>query len=190
MVLPILASVSGMPCNRKPSKIAAFDGVTFESITAGRSHTCALDSQGRAWCWGEGLMGQIGPNTPDTCGSGGADYPCSLEPVLVADTPIFSSLAAGGSHTCGIERTTGRLYCWGFGAYGQLTPDAPFCDDIHYYGHNLPPEDPICHSRPYTNPSWKFPFLHSCSRNHVRDTPCADRPIPVYLTSPRLRDNT
>jgi alpha-tubulin suppressor-like RCC1 family protein len=120
MVLPILASVSGMPCNRKPSKIAAFDGVTFESITAGRSHTCALDSQGRGWCWGEGLMGQIGPNTPDTCGSGGADYPCSLEPVLVADTPIFSSLAAGGSHTCGIERTTGRLYCWGANRLGQL----------------------------------------------------------------------
>ena len=41
-----------------------------------------------------------------------------LTPRLVLEGTNYSKVAAGQNHTCGIR--TGRLYCWGWGALGQL----------------------------------------------------------------------
>ena len=35
-------------------------GHTFSRLTAGHYHTCALDSDGKAWCWGLGTYGTLG----------------------------------------------------------------------------------------------------------------------------------
>ena len=35
-------------------------GVTFTAVSAGLTHSLALDSQGNAWAWGSGLLGNGG----------------------------------------------------------------------------------------------------------------------------------
>lgn len=80
--------------------------VTVPSIdrtpVPGFRHTCALDAQGRAYCWGRNDAGQVG-------------VPVSAP--VAAPTPVqtslrFVALAAGRRSTCGIAMD-GRLYCWG-----------------------------------------------------------------------------
>jgi alpha-tubulin suppressor-like RCC1 family protein len=81
-------------------------------VAAGGAHTCALDASGRVWCWGNGEEGAIG-NGGDTD---------QLAPVAVSvGTPpnTVGALAAGGGHTCAVT-ITGKLFCWGRGASGQL----------------------------------------------------------------------
>ena len=87
-------------------------GVSFQSITAGGAHTCALTTTGHAYCWGLNFAGQLGNNSTTN----------SLTPVAVqmpAGVARFQSIAAGGLHTCALT-TTGKAYCWGQGGNGQL----------------------------------------------------------------------
>ena len=34
-------------------------GHTFRAITCGRFHSCALDEEGRSWCWGKAAGQQL-----------------------------------------------------------------------------------------------------------------------------------
>lgn len=85
-------------------------GVRFTTITAGQLHTCGLDEEGRAYCWGYNGHGQIG------IGSTEIFVPT---PSLVSDELRFTQISAGYRHTCGVtfERET---WCWGRNPEGQL----------------------------------------------------------------------
>jgi alpha-tubulin suppressor-like RCC1 family protein len=88
--------------------------LSFSSIQAGREHTCAITTAGAGYCWGNGANGRLGDNA-------GAS---STRPVAVAaptggSVLTFSSIQAGGSHSCGLT-TTGLAYCWGEGLKGKL----------------------------------------------------------------------
>lgn len=63
---------------------------TFLAVDAGDYHTCAIDLEGTATCWGRDRAGETRP------------------PTAVA----FSDLAAGGVHTCGVS-DAGQACCWG-----------------------------------------------------------------------------
>ena len=82
----------------------------FTQLTAGDRHTCGLEANGAAWCWGENLKGQLG---------NAATGAKSVVPVPVDGGLQFTSLSAGGTHTCGVA-TGGIVYCWGNNASGQL----------------------------------------------------------------------
>ena len=44
----------------KYTPTAVADNHTFTQLTAGSSHTCGIDTTGKAWCWGNDFYGQIG----------------------------------------------------------------------------------------------------------------------------------
>jgi alpha-tubulin suppressor-like RCC1 family protein len=91
-------------------------GKTLTQISAGNAFTCALDTAGLAYCWGQNGNGQLGNNSTAP----------SLVPVAVSTsgalagktlTEIFASNF--GSHVCAIDNT-GKAYCWGLNTNGQL----------------------------------------------------------------------
>ena len=89
----------------------------FNSVFAGYGHACAIDVDGAAWCWGSGFVGQLGNGGTGAskCTNGG----CERAPVRVSGNLKFKSIAAGGSHTCGLT-TDDVAYCWGWGGSGAL----------------------------------------------------------------------
>ena len=88
-------------------------------------HACALKQDGRAYCWGDGALGQLGYAAPKSCDSSGgigSDRACSWIPQQVQCSwgPCrFTDISAGVSHTCalGVDR---KVWCWGNNATGAL----------------------------------------------------------------------
>jgi alpha-tubulin suppressor-like RCC1 family protein len=83
----------------------------FVSITAGGSHTCALDAAGLAWCWGSNTRGELGRGTADSLAYGTPD--------TVVGSLRFQAISTGPSYTCGLT-TGGLAYCWGTNEHAQL----------------------------------------------------------------------
>lgn len=104
-----------VPVPAPPSEV--FDAASYRSVVGGRSHTCALDAEGGAWCWGANDRGQLGIDPADfvTCGAAS----CSPVPAPVVGNHRFVALAAGDQFTCGLE-ASGSAWCWGMGDVGQL----------------------------------------------------------------------
>ena len=92
--------------------VAVVEGHAFESISAGRLHTCALTALGAAYCWGNNSSGSLGD------GNGGVGNDSDI-PVPVLGGLAFESISAGDFHTCGVA-IDGNAYCWGFNDTGQL----------------------------------------------------------------------
>jgi len=84
-------------------------GLRFTSISAGFQTTCALDANGRAYCWGYNSDGQVGDSTTTHRST----------PRAVIGGYVFRRVQAGGASTCGIT-TGGQTMCWGAGGKGQL----------------------------------------------------------------------
>jgi alpha-tubulin suppressor-like RCC1 family protein len=107
----------GFPCSRHPVRVET--SARFDTVSAGFGHTCAL-SLGRAFCWGRNDRGQLGAPRADGRCDGIA---CNVTPMRVSTADglasmTFTSISAGGDHTCGIAG--GVAYCWGSNQYGQL----------------------------------------------------------------------
>ncbi|MEA2338380.1 MAG: hypothetical protein QOE82_2387 [Thermoanaerobaculia bacterium] len=100
-------AISGNRDSAVPTAVAR--GHTFSLISAGGSHTCALTTEGRAYCWGDNQWRQLGTGT---------QVDGSSVPVTVTGDLIFVALSAGFHHTCGVT-TKGDMYCWGSGYLGD-----------------------------------------------------------------------
>lgn len=100
-------SVSGP----KSSPEAVVGGHVFRAITSGVFHTCGLDTQGTAYCWGYNNFGQLG--------AGSTAAPSAVAVPTAVPGLSFLNLSAGAYHTCGVA-TDGITYCWGDNEYGQL----------------------------------------------------------------------
>ena len=87
--------------------------VTFASdrgtIAAGGRHSCMLEENGKAFCWGNNERGQLGDGSIEARG----------DPIAVVGDFVLASLSAGVWHTCGVSRD-GEAYCWGSNDAGQL----------------------------------------------------------------------
>ena len=116
-----VSSYSGKP-------VLVTGGLTFQSLSPGKRsdfgnpHTCGVAADGAAWCWGSDDVGQLGTDSaPLVCYDGvvGHNYRCSTVPLRVAGGPAFTSISAGGKHTCALT-SDGTAYCWGDNTWGQL----------------------------------------------------------------------
>ncbi|MFH2010106.1 MAG: hypothetical protein ABI333_26145 [bacterium] len=77
-------------------------------ISAGLSHSCAVTSDGSAWCWGAGYLGQLGNGSTSI----------SFTPVQASALTGAASITAGSSHSCSVTRD-GAAWCWGNAAVGD-----------------------------------------------------------------------
>lgn len=78
-------------------------------IGGGFANTCALKTNGQAYCWGWNLAGQLGDGT----------FVDHTTPTAVVGNLTFSEISVGYQHTCGIA-TGGVAYCWGYGGQGRI----------------------------------------------------------------------
>ena len=85
-------------------------------VSAGLTHTCALENDGTVACWGSNSWGELGD---------GSTTP-HLKPTLVLDGTTgvamsgFTQIATGSAMTCGIR--SGGVYCWGYAYPGVSQP--------------------------------------------------------------------
>lgn len=100
----------------RPERVKVGDtgGRRLVAIDAGKSHTCAVDAGGRAYCWGDGDSGQLGT---------GDDH-SQLTPAKVQGSGpnglAFAEVSAGGHHTCGATQNR-KPYCWGSNSLYQAS---------------------------------------------------------------------
>ena len=78
-------------------------------LAAGQSHTCAVENDRTARCWGSNSFGQLGDGTTT---------PRST-PAPVSGVTGAVAVAAGSSHTCALLGD-GTVRCWGKNDDGQL----------------------------------------------------------------------
>jgi len=79
-------------------------------IAPGEHHTCAIDEDGKAWCWGDVLHGVLG-NGSDTGSLTPVAVTGLVEPVQAMDSARHSTCALDGNS---------RVWCWGRNDTGAL----------------------------------------------------------------------
>ncbi len=87
------------------------NGLEVDHVAAGYTHTCAIASNNKAYCWGLNGLGHYSTTSskiPVTVYTGG---------VLSGKT--IKSLEVGDDHTCVIT-SDNNAYCWGHSNYGEL----------------------------------------------------------------------
>ena len=123
-----------------------------------RIHGCALHQHQTVTCWGANEFGQASP-------------PSGLR---------FSSVAAGGRHTCGIT-VEGRARCWGADDAGQSTPPADLAfSEVHAEGDSTcglrTTGDVICWGDyELSAPAQLDPFVVNLPEQHFTDIMALDR---------------
>ncbi len=83
--------------------------LTLASVTAGDLHSCAVTTNGAAYCWGHNEYGQLGDGS----------LPSRAIPTAVAGGLTFAALATWEFHSCAVT-TAGAAYCWGGNGSGKL----------------------------------------------------------------------
>lgn len=94
-------------------------GGPFALVSAGFGYACGLTAAGKAYCWGENALGQLGDSTTND----------AFIPLAVSGGHTFTTIAAGNNVTCGVTATHGG-YCWGYEGGGTVgngtaSPTAP-----------------------------------------------------------------
>ncbi len=90
-----------------PERVVGLNDVV--DIAAGPSHTCAVDTDGAAYCWGSNRAGQLGTGTRDNADA----------PVRVAHLTHVAAITTGSLSTCAL-RDDGTVHCWGSNTHGKL----------------------------------------------------------------------
>lgn len=94
-----------------PRPVRAAGGIQFTTLASGRGHSCGLDAEGRAHCWGDNGWEQLGATWDVTLGS--------HLPIRVLESPVFRALVVGGDFACGLTEA-GAAFCWGSHGWGEL----------------------------------------------------------------------
>lgn len=83
---------------------------TYEAVSAGTYHACAVRSDKTLFCWGLNTSGQVGTGTGDTI---------FLRPAQAGGANDWTTVSAGSTFTCALSEM-GRISCFGTNSSGQL----------------------------------------------------------------------
>src|SRR5256886_8150737 len=164
-----------------PALVQAPTGVTFQAVSAGGQHTCAVASTGDAYCWGRNEFGRLGDGT-----------------VLDRATPVrvaahagvtFAYVGTGAGYSCGLAATGGSAHCWGSHSARELG-DNSGADQL----------SPVLVQAPAgaTFTTLTTGFFHSCglatngvvhcwganASGQLGDNTTVDKPTPVPVGAP------
>jgi alpha-tubulin suppressor-like RCC1 family protein len=89
-------------------------GKTIKQVSVGSRHVCAVASDDKAYCWGQGSYGQLGNNYARD-----SSTPVAVDTSGVLAGKTIKQVAAGVWQTCAIA-SDDKAYCWGRGIYGIL----------------------------------------------------------------------
>lgn len=92
---------------------------TFSDVSVGFDHACALTTDSKTYCWGNGAYGALAKNAVLTPGTNADSDHIKHSPVRAAKGYIFTQIATGNIFSCGIANN-GNTYCWGRNNTGQL----------------------------------------------------------------------
>jgi alpha-tubulin suppressor-like RCC1 family protein len=96
-----------------PAKLIFFPpGTRLVAISAGSSHSLALDSAGNVWAWGLNAAGQLGNGQ-------NIDQHSPTRATFPAGTPAITKISAGGGHNLALDAQH-RVWAWGTNGEGQL----------------------------------------------------------------------
>ena len=104
------------------------DGTLFKAkaISYNGTFKCAIkaDTTSTVWCWGSNSYGALGTGSDSTAlPSSTAPQQVSISTDLASNTPLTGitaiSVADSGYSACAVG-TAGAVWCWGYGASGQL----------------------------------------------------------------------
>lgn len=87
------------------------DSGNWVVVGVGDETSCALDADGRVFCWGMNESGRLGTRATTVS--------VAAPSVVQGPIPRFVKLSVGGSHQCALT-ADGAAYCWGANSYGQL----------------------------------------------------------------------
>lgn len=95
------------------SRTGALNGLSLRKVSAGGFNSCAVASNGQAYCWGDNSAGQIGDGTSIRRSSPVA---VSVSGVLsgkqITSVNPSAEFGTGGAHACAIDSNY-AMYCWG-----------------------------------------------------------------------------
>jgi alpha-tubulin suppressor-like RCC1 family protein len=80
----------------------ASDPTASTALASGARFSCALTTTGKAYCWGDGLAGQIGDSA----------YSPKIVPTPIAGVHVYVAIAAASETACALDRA-GVAWCWG-----------------------------------------------------------------------------
>ena len=90
-------------------------GAMVIQISLGSSHTCAIASDNKVYCWGNNALGgQLGNNS-----SSNTTIPVAVSQGVMPSDRFATSISLGSTHSCAIG-SSNLVYCWGANARGQL----------------------------------------------------------------------
>ena len=89
-------------------------GKSIAQVSAGVSHTCAVTTDGLAYCWGDNANGQLGDGTITQ-----STVPVAVSTAGVLANKKVAQITAASSSSCAITNE-GLAYCWGSNSNGRL----------------------------------------------------------------------
>ena len=92
----------------------ALAGKTLRQITAGDDHTCAVTTDGGAFCWGSNASGELGNNRTVN-----SPVPVGVNTAGLLAGKRVEQISAGQNFTCA-ALSDATAACWGTNARGQL----------------------------------------------------------------------
>ncbi|CAL8260418.1 unnamed protein product [Merluccius merluccius] len=147
---------SGLSAEKEPRPVEALWGVRIHSVATGGWHSACISAGGDLYVWGWNESGQLGlpsqavrtsqghksgkeskSEEPEAAGSQEVFISIQAFPALldVTESCDVAKVSCGSRHTAAVT-TTGDLYTWGWGDYGQLghgtrsSSDEPRCVDF------------------------------------------------------------